>query len=61
MQRLKMGEHYFLKTNAHVINGELYFAKGTEIVPQQVVKGATHVNLFLFKWLVIVIKFTFIM
>ncbi len=56
-----MGEHYFLKTNAHVINEKLYFAKGPEIVLQQVVRGATRVNFFIFEWLVIVIMFTFIM
>jgi len=56
-----VGEHYFLKTNAHVINEKLYFVKGPEIVLQQVAKGVTHVNFFLFEWLVIVIMFTFIM
>ncbi len=61
MPRVKVGEHYFLKTNAHAINGKLYFVKGLKIVLQQIVKGATQVNLFLFKWLVIVIRLTFIM
>ncbi len=61
MPRVKVGERYFLKINAHAINGKLYFAKGLKIVLQQVVKGATWVNLLLFEWLVIVITFTFIM
>jgi hypothetical protein len=34
MPRVKEVEHYFLKTNAHVINGKLYFAKGLKIVLQ---------------------------
>jgi energy-converting hydrogenase Eha subunit F len=61
MPKVKVGEHYFLKTNAHVINEKLYFVKGLEIVLQQVAKGVTQVNFFLFEWLVIVIMFTFIM
>jgi hypothetical protein len=28
MPRVKMGDHYFLKTNSHVTNEELYFSKG---------------------------------
>jgi hypothetical protein len=28
MSRVKVGEHYFLKFNAHVVNEMLYFAKG---------------------------------
>jgi hypothetical protein len=32
MLRVKVGEHYFLKFNAHVVNEKLYFAKGSKIV-----------------------------
>jgi hypothetical protein len=32
MPRIKLGEHYFLKSNAHVANEKLYFAKGSKIV-----------------------------
>jgi hypothetical protein len=32
MPRVKVGEHYFLKFNAHVANEKLYFAKGSKIV-----------------------------
>jgi hypothetical protein len=31
-----------LKSNAHVANEKLYFAKDSEIVLQQVIHGATH-------------------
>jgi hypothetical protein len=36
-----VGEHYFLKSNAHVVNEKLYFAKGSKIVLQQIIHGAT--------------------
>jgi len=39
-----VGEHYFLKTNAHATNEKLYFAKGPEIMLQQVSEGATRVD-----------------
>jgi hypothetical protein len=42
MSRVKVGEHYFLKSNAHVANEKLYFTKGLEIVLQQVIHGATQ-------------------
>jgi hypothetical protein len=32
MPKVKVGEHYFLKSNAHVDNEKLYFAKGSKIV-----------------------------
>jgi hypothetical protein len=32
MWGVKVGEHYFLKYNAHVANENLYFAKGSKIV-----------------------------
>ncbi len=32
MPRVKVGEHYFLKSNAHVANEKLYFAKGSKTV-----------------------------
>jgi hypothetical protein len=32
MPRIKVREHYFLKSNAHVANEKLYFAKGSKIV-----------------------------
>jgi hypothetical protein len=32
MWGVKVGEHYFLKSNAHVVNEKLYFAKGLKIV-----------------------------
>jgi hypothetical protein len=35
-----VGEHYFLKSNAHVDNEKLYFAKCSKIVLQQVIHGA---------------------
>jgi hypothetical protein len=34
-----VGEHYFLKTNAHVANEKIYFAKGSKIVLQQITHG----------------------
>jgi len=40
MWGVKVGEHYFLKSNAHVDNEKLYFAKGSKIVLQQVTHGA---------------------
>jgi hypothetical protein len=40
MPRVKDGDHYFLKTNVHVINEILYFDIDDEIVLQQVVHGA---------------------
>jgi hypothetical protein len=30
MSGVKVGEHYFLKSNAHIPNEKLYFAKGLE-------------------------------
>ncbi len=30
MSRVKVGEHYFLKFNAHVANEKFYFVKGSE-------------------------------
>jgi hypothetical protein len=49
MPRVKFGDHYFLKTNVHVINEILYFDIDDEIVLQQVVHGAIieKKNLFL--------------
>jgi hypothetical protein len=35
---VKVGEHY-LKSNAHVVNEKLYFAKGSESMPQQIIRG----------------------
>ncbi len=35
-----MGEHYFLKSNAHVVNEKLYFAKGSKTMLQHVIHGA---------------------
>jgi hypothetical protein len=32
MPRAKVGEHYFLKSNAHVVNEKVYFVKGSKIV-----------------------------
>ncbi len=37
-----MGEHYFLKSNAHVVNEKLYFAKGSKIMLQQVIHGVVQ-------------------
>jgi hypothetical protein len=34
MSRVKVGEHYFFKSNAHVANEKFYFAKGSKIVLQ---------------------------
>ncbi len=42
MSRVKVGEHYFLKSNAHVANEKLYFAKGSKIVVQQVTHGVVQ-------------------
>ncbi len=39
MLNIKVREHYFLKTNAHVANEKLYFVKGLETMLQQVVEG----------------------
>jgi hypothetical protein len=36
---VKVGEHYFLKSNAHVANEKLYFTKGSKSVLQQVIDG----------------------
>jgi hypothetical protein len=32
MSRVKVGEHYFLKSNAHVVNEKIYFPKGSKTV-----------------------------
>jgi hypothetical protein len=40
MPWVKVGEHYFLKSNAHVVNEKFHFAKGLEIVLEQVINGA---------------------
>jgi hypothetical protein len=32
MLGVKVGEHYFLKSNAHVANKKLYFVNGSKIV-----------------------------
>ncbi len=40
MLEVKVGEHYFLKPNAHVANEKLYFAKGLKIMLQHVIHGA---------------------
>ncbi len=32
MLRVKVGDHYFLKTNYHATNEKLYFSKGSKIV-----------------------------
>jgi hypothetical protein len=32
MSKVKVGEHYVLKSNAHVANEKLYFTKGLEIM-----------------------------
>jgi hypothetical protein len=40
MQGVKVGEHYFLKSNAHGSNEKLYFAKGSKIMLQQIAHGA---------------------
>jgi hypothetical protein len=40
MPSIKVGNHYFLKTNVHVINEKFYFGIDDEIVLQQVVHGA---------------------
>jgi hypothetical protein len=42
MMGVKVGEHYFLKSNAHVANEKLYFTKGLKIVLQQVIHGAAQ-------------------
>jgi hypothetical protein len=39
MQGVKVGEHYFLKSNAHGSNEKLYFAKGSKITLQQITHG----------------------
>jgi hypothetical protein len=39
MKGVKVGEHYFLKSNAHVANEKLYFAKGSKITLQQITHG----------------------
>ncbi len=35
-----MGEYYFLKSNAYVVNEKLYFAKGSKTMLQCVIHGA---------------------
>jgi hypothetical protein len=42
MSRVKVGEHYFLKSNAYVIDEKFYFAKGLEAVLEQITHGATQ-------------------
>jgi len=32
MPKVKVGEHYFLKSNAHVVNEKIYFPKGSKTV-----------------------------
>jgi hypothetical protein len=34
MRGVKVGERYFLKSNAHVVSEKFYFAKGSKIVLQ---------------------------
>jgi hypothetical protein len=40
---VRVGEHYFLKSNARVLNEKLYFAKGSEILLWQVTHGAVQI------------------
>ncbi len=40
MSKVKVGEHYFLKSIAHVVNEKLYFTKGSKTMLQQVTHGA---------------------
>jgi hypothetical protein len=37
MSGINVGEHYFLKSNAHVVNEKFYFAKGPKIMLQWVI------------------------
>ncbi len=37
-----MGEHYFLKSNFHLVNEKFYFTKGLKIVFQQVTHGVAQ-------------------
>ncbi len=39
-----MGDHYFLPTNFHVANEELYFSKGFKTLLQQITHGAIQVD-----------------
>jgi hypothetical protein len=40
MSGVKVGEDYFLKSNAYVVNEKLYFAKGSKTMLQCVIHGA---------------------
>jgi hypothetical protein len=44
MPRVKMGDHYFLKTNFHVPNKELYFSKSFKTLLQQIIHCAIQVD-----------------
>jgi hypothetical protein len=41
---IKVGDHYFLKTNYDVANEKLYFSKGSKLVLQQITYGAIQVD-----------------
>jgi hypothetical protein len=40
MSGVKVGKHYFLKCNAHVVNEKFCFAKGSKSMLQHVIHGA---------------------
>jgi hypothetical protein len=42
MSRVKVGEHYFLKSNAHVVNEKLYFAMCSKTMLYQIIHGAAQ-------------------
>jgi hypothetical protein len=42
MPGVKVGEHYFLKFNAHVANEKFYFVKGLKTMLQHVNHGAVQ-------------------
>jgi hypothetical protein len=42
MSGVKVGEHYFLKSNAHVFNEKLYFVKGLELMLQQIIHSVVQ-------------------
>ncbi len=44
MLGVKVGDHYFLKTNYHVVNEKLYFSKDFKIVLQQITYGGIQVD-----------------
>jgi hypothetical protein len=44
MPRVKMGDHYFLRTNSHVANEKLNFSKGSKTMLQQITHGAIQVD-----------------